>query len=279
MTLAVDAGGTYFRAEIYSGDTLIDSFSAKSCETGLVKWIEAILESNKKIENVCIAYAGQVKDGVILSAPNIEIDKKEIKRYFENRFDLELFIENDLNCAVLAEAAHYGSRDICSLYVGTGLGLGVLSSSKLFHGFSGMAAELGHIPYRDTPFACGCGKSNCVELFASGSGLNRWKKQHSLPESLTLKELKESSKKEEKELYEEFEKALLYAAGTAITLFNPEILVLGGGVIEKNDYICEILSSKIKDFALPIALQNLKIINSEIKNAPLKGALLLKEKK
>lgn len=277
MNLSIDAGGTNCRAEILDDDRVIQSLSIKTADIGLSRWIETILNEYVQIKNICIAYAGQVKDGVILSAPNINIDNHDIKNYFEKKFDVKLFIENDLDCAVLAEAAHFNSDDICALYVGTGLGLGVVSSSKLIIGHSGIATEIGHIPYKDAPFQCGCGKSNCLELFASGSGVMKFKKHNLVEDSLRLTDLRVSTNMNEKKIYDEFEKALLYGVGSVVTLFNPEILVLGGGIVAADEDILKIINAKIKDYAMPIALKKLKIVKTQMHNAPLKGALLLKE--
>ncbi|SMP85919.1 glucokinase [Epsilonproteobacteria bacterium SCGC AD-308-E02] len=277
MTLGLDAGGTYLRYELRNQNKIIKASSVKSSEIGLSQYIENILSFEKNIKNICISFAGQVKDGVISSSPNIVVDRHNIKEYFELKYDVNFFIENDLNCAVLAEAKAHKSDNICALYIGTGLGLGVLSSSTLIEGANSVAAELGHIPYKETPFACGCGKSNCIELFASGTALKMWKSYYDVDESLTLKELKNSSNKNENKIYEEFEKALLYAAGTAITLFNPEFLVLGGGIMMSNSDLCDTVISKMQDYAMPIALQKLKIQNTKIQNASLEGAFLLKD--
>ncbi|WP_345993869.1 ROK family protein [Sulfurimonas sp. HSL-1716] len=277
MNLSIDAGGTYYRARILENDTLMETLFVKSVKIGLLEWIEEILKKHHGIKNICIAYAGQVKNGVILSAPNIKIDNHDIKNYFETKYDLKLFIENDLDCAVMAEAAHFQSKEICALYVGTGLGLGVISAGRLIRGHAGMATEIGHIPYKETPFLCGCGKSNCLELFASGSGLLKHKEHNLVESALNLEELKKSKDVKAKNIYDDFITALLYAAGTVITLFNPEILVLGGGIVRANEDILQIITSRIKDFAMPIALEDVKIVTTQMQDASLQGALLLKD--
>lgn len=277
MNLAIDAGGTNYRAEILDNDQSVQTLCVKSADIGLSNWIEAILNEYHGIKTVNIAYAGQVKEGVIISAPNQNIDNHDIKNYFENKFGVELFIENDLNCAVLAEAAYFNSENICALYVGTGLGLGVVSSSKLICGHNGVTTEIGHIPYKDAPFGCGCGKSNCLELFASGSGVMKFKEYNAIDRSKRLTELHKSNNTVEKKIYDEFETALMHAVGTVITLFTPEILVLGGGIISADEDLIKRITSRVKDFAMPITLQGVKIVQTQMQNAPLKGALLLKD--
>jgi len=271
MILGIDIGGTYLRYEIRKDGVVQKKDSVKSSIVILKDYIENVLKNEKKIKDISISFAGQVKDGVILASPNIEIENFDIKTYFEDKYSVSLFIENDLNCAVLAEANFFNSSDIAALYLGSGLGLGVFSASRLIKGFQSMATELGHIPYKSSPFRCGCGKSNCLELFASGLALERYKEYYKIDKAYTLKELQTY------ELYDMFIEALLHAVGTTITLFNPEILVLGGGIMQNNPYLHEIILSKIEAYAMPITLKNIKIINTQLNNASLEGAFLLKE--
>ncbi|MDD2566850.1 MAG: ROK family protein [Thiovulaceae bacterium] len=276
MKLVLDAGGTSIRAQIYEHGMCVTTLHAKSREKGLAAYIEEVLATYGAIEVVCISYAGQVREGVILSAPNITVDRHDIKKYFAAKYGIEVLIENDLNCAVLAEAKEHESGDICAVYVGTGLGLGVLSGGNLVRGASSVATELGHIPYKKAPFACGCGRENCIELFASGSALEKWSRYYLLG-SCELEALRTSEAAHAKEVYEEFIKALLAALGTVVTLFNPKVLVLGGGVIENNPFLYEIILQNIPLYALGVSLEGLKIVQTTIEDAPLKGAYLLKD--
>ena len=277
MDLAVDIGGTNLRAEISKIGLHVKSFNTKTSEMGLASWIESILQEYPRIKTIGISYAGQVHNGTIISSPNILVDKHDIKEYFEENYCVSLLIENDLSCAVLAEADHYQCNNICAVYVGTGLGLGVFEQGKLYRGALNIAAELGHIPYKEAPFVCGCGRTNCLELFASGSGIQKWSEHYHLEESVTLDSLKRSESLDENKILNEFETALLYACGTTVSLYNPEILVLGGGIIDANPYLVDLVMSRLQEFALPQALSELKIIQSELSNAPIVGASLLKD--
>lgn len=276
MKLVLDVGGTSIRAEIYEHGMCVSTLHAKSREKGLAAYIEEILLTHAAIKLVCISYAGQVRDGVILSAPNITVDRHDITRYFAAKYGIEVLIENDLNCALLAEAKEHDSDDICAVYVGTGLGLGVKSGGGLIRGASSVATELGHIPYKKAPFSCGCGRDNCIELFASGSALEKWSRYY-LIGSCELDALRRSEAAHAKEIYEEFLNALLVALGTVITLFNPKVLVLGGGVMENNPFLYETILKKIPLYALGASLEGIAILQTNIKDAPLKGAYLLKD--
>lgn len=274
MNLAVDAGGTNLRAEIWHKDLCVAKRDAKSFEIGLYTWIEMLLGEFKEIKTVGISFAGQVKEGVIVSAPNISIDEHNIKRAVESKYGVELNIDNDLNCAVLAESKEFGSKNICALYIGTGLGLGVMEEGKIIRGFSNVATEIGHIPYKKAPFLCGCKRDNCLELFVSGSGIAKWIKYKDLPCESSIKALKEAN---ETEIVEAFYEALLVAAGVVLTLFNPQVVVLGGGIVEANPDLEEFILKNIKNYALSNSLENITICRNKINNAPIKGALLLKD--
>ena len=271
MTLGIDIGGTYLRYELRKKKKSIKQDFRKNASLSLRSFLEDFLAKEKDITQICISFAGQVKEGVILASPNIEGDTFAIKSYFEQKYDVELFIENDLNCAVLAEAKYFQSSNIAVLSLGSGLGLGVVSEARLLRGFESMAAELGHIPYRSSPFYCGCGKSNCLELFASGIALGHWKEYYKLDKDSSLEELQATK------VYTLFIEALHHAVGTTITLFNPEVLVLGGGIMTNNRYLKDIIVSKLKEYALPIAVKNIKIQNTQLTNASLEGAFLLKD--
>ena len=276
MNLAVDIGGTWTRACIFDDFEVQKTFKASSQEVGLAKFIENILEKKTDIKTIGISYAGQVQNGIIIDSPNIKVDIANIKEYFQTKFDIELFIENDLTCAALAEAKYLKKDYICVLHVGTGLGLGVIDNGRILKGYSNLSAEIGHIPYKKTPLTCGCGRENCIELFASGCGIKKWIEYLGLTCKPTLEALK--LEKDGKNIAHEFEIALSSAIGTVITLYNPQILVLGGGVIDANPYLLDIIKSKIKSYTLKPTLKDTKIIISSLKDAPLIGAKLLKDK-
>ncbi|MDH4944913.1 ROK family protein [Sulfurimonas sp. C5] len=277
MKLCIDAGGTYFRYALFEGKQEISSGSDKCNGIGFIPWIEKLLQRYKDVKTIAVGYAGQVKKGIILGAPNIEVTEPNIKNYFQSRYDVEFLIQNDLSCAVLAEANYFQTGEICALYVGSGLGLGVITNGSLLKGNNALAGELGHIPYKKVPFVCGCGKDNCIELFASGSGFIKFKRYLQIDEDLTLQELRDSTLIEHTELYKEFEEALLHAVGVVITLFNPEILVLGGGIIADDETIFETVTTRYKEFSMPQSTQGLRIVKTKLQNAVLQGASLLKE--
>jgi glucokinase len=272
--LFIDIGGTHLRSEIESEEGIL-SDSVSSHEIGLLAYIDTQMVLHPQIDFIGISYAGQVNMGVITASPNINIDQYDIVATIKARYGIHSCIDNDLNCAVRAEASYWKSGSIAALFVGTGIGAAVIDEGRLVRGSRNMAFEIGHIPYRESPLHCGCGRNNCIELYASGLGMIKWLKHYGsdkLPHLLTLK-----AKGEENSVAIQFEEALLYAAGVLVTVANPEILVLGGGVIDQNPYLVTLLREKLNHYALAPALEGLRIEMSVLENAPLAGAKLLED--
>ncbi len=241
MKLFIDYGGTYLRYEL---NQTTGQISSKDID--LVEFIENIIAKNN-IEKIGISFAGQVKNGKIISSPNTNIPNNfDITQYFKDRCNIELLIENDLKCACIAQRNHLKENYIATIYIGTGLGCAYIEDT-LIRGYDNLACELGHIPYKKTDFICGCGKDNCLELTCSGKALK-------------LRNLKTI---EENKIFEiEFNNAINYAIEIVSILFNPKIIVLGGGVVEHNRLRIE---PYLPNFT------NVKTVFNTIDNAPIEG--------
>ncbi len=271
--LAIDIGGTHLRYELIGETEVCGNMSSRDSE--LAHFIGTMIEKYSDIDAVAISFAGQVHDGTILSAPNIETEIVDIQAHFESKYGIRIRIENDLNCAALAESVYWGEENLVALYSGTGLGSGIIEKGEIVYGSRGLAGEIGHIPYREAPFACGCGKHNCIELYASGSGIEKWMAHLDCKEPVDLDRLFRSGSESCRSIAEKYIDALLYAAATLVTLCNPKIVVLGGGVIRHNPFVLESLNARLGDFALHAAMEDLRLEASHIENASLEGAKLL----
>ena len=273
MKLSIDVGGTNLRSELHMPSEIVCE-DVSSQKNDLIDFIEAKLRTYPSISFIGISFAGQVYKGEILSAPNLRVREPKIKEYFESRYNLKLEIDNDLNCAVRAEAHYFKSDSVLALYVGTGLGSAFMDDGRLVLGAKNQAFEIGHIPYKKTILACGCGKMNCLELYASASGLNKWMKYFNIPK-VSLLELENSPDTQSREIALEFKEALLFATATLITIANPKILVLGGGVIKHNPYLIEWLKESLRGQAFSASLDEVIIVMSELQNGAISGAKLL----
>ncbi len=268
--LTMDVGGTHIRA-LVEGDDGRHEHRFSTHLTPLLRAIDALLTQHKTINRIAIAYAGQIHNGVIVSAPNIAVDEPHIQEAVEKRYKIPLHIDNDLKCALLAQAAYHRNPHIGVMMVGTGLGGALMDANHVVRGVENIAFELGHIPYLTSPLVCGCGRSNCVELYASGSGLAKWQSYEKRDDAIDLAAWREANDPR----YVRFEEALLHAAGTLVTLGNPKLLVVGGGIIDANGFLVDVLHDKLKNYALHPARKNLQIVRDRLEDAPLKGAKLL----
>jgi glucokinase len=262
----MDIGGSFIRYEVVEAGAI---GQIRITEVSLDEVIDSFI-SSFGITKVGISIAAQVRDGYILSSPNIKIKHKNLKEYIKKRWKIEAVIENDLHMAAVAEANYWGEENLVAIYSGTGLGAGVIIENKLLKGANSSAGEIGHIPYKEAPFRCGCGKKNCIELFASGVGLAKWAKHY----EIELKLLRELLESDYKAIAKEYEKALIKACATMVTIFNPGILVLGGGIIEDNRYLVELIRTQLPKYALKASVDNLRVELTKLYDAPLTGMKL-----
>ena len=194
------------------------------------------------------------KTGVVLNPPNLPGWRNiELAKLVAKEFGLPARLENDANAAGLAEAlfgAAVGYKDVFYVTVSTGVGTGIIINRKIYHGKNGIAGEGGHvsIDYR-SPYRCGCGTYGDIEALAAGPGIARrarvmLEQEHSLPsllrdltqghpELITPMMIEQAAKQGD-----HVAKAVLDDTGFylgvwlagMITLFDPEAIVIGGGV-------------------------------------------------
>lgn len=248
MTLYIDVGGTFIRY-------MIENKTYKVKNTGFLEIIKNLIKTYN-ITKIKMSFAGQVKDNIIYSAPNINTDILDL----QNIFKIPVFVENDLNCAVLAEKEYFQTDDIIAIYIGTGMGCGIVKNNQLIDGFT----EIGHIPFKKSKFICGCGKDNCVELFSSGSAIKKFG-------YTTFEELPQNLK-------ELFLEGVMVATANLITILNPKILVFGGGVIENNPLMINYIKDNIAKYAFNLSLKKLLITQTKLTNGALQGTKYIKER-
>ena len=198
---------------------------------------------------------------------------------------------NDANAAALGEiwmgaAADYNSAVMITL--GTGVGGGIIVDGKIIDGSRGYGGEIGHMtvdPFDDR--VCNCGKTGCLELYASATGIvyETKKALKDYKEATTLRDLDEVTAKDIFDAAKEGDvfsldlvdyEAEYLAMGIAniLNIINPETIVLGGGVALAGDILLNPLRKKLEKYALPVTLEDLKIVQGILGNeAGIKGAV------
>lgn len=241
------------------------------------------------------------KNGEIIYAPNLPWKNYNLKEVVEKEFGIPFYIGNDANLGILGEWK-YGiaaeKENVVGIFVGTGIGGGLVINNKLFTGRRYDAGELGHMILNTEGPYCNCGQRGCFEAYAGKVAITREiKAQIQRGRKTVLKDfidegpvikskaLKYAIETKDSVALEVMDNAVYYlAAGTGnlINIFSPDMVVLGGGVLESlGDYIMPLLKNYVKRFALPELLSGTEIVQSKLgDNAIIYGALaVIKEEK
>lgn len=210
--------------------------------------------------------------GVAINAVNLEITDVPIRDLIAERTGLPVFIDNDANSAALAEqrfGAAKGAKDVVMLTVGTGIGGGVIIDGELYRGSTGAAAELGHmvIEQGGPPCQGTCPNHGCIEALASGTALARegTAAAGTHPDSALGLALAREGSISGKTVTEaalggdQIAIEVMRLTGTRLgvglanlaNIFNPDMLVVGGGVIAAGDLLLEPARAELRKRALP----------------------------
>ena len=173
-----------------------------------------------------------------------------------NRFGVPVLIENDCKLAALAEAWQNQpppSGSLLYLTIGTGIGAGVVRNGYLVELGNLGEAELGHVVVEPDGLTCGCGNRGCLEAYCSGPGLRSLAHQltGSAIDPVTLMAGYLRGGRRERRIVEQAAEYLGRVLGTAVNLFAPEQIVLGGGVMTGNDPFLELIRDRTSPYAFP----------------------------
>jgi glucokinase len=283
--IGVDLGGTNIRAGAvdYQGTIIarkkIATEAILGAEPVLNKLASLVIDvknmvpaQNLKGVGFGIPGAIQSRKGVVTQAPNIPSwDGLAIRQMLQDRLEVPCFIENDANSFAVGEAwmgAGRGHNHVCCLTLGTGVGGGVIIEGDLLRGADGMAAELGHISVKADGALCNCGSYGCLETFASATGINRMFREmirgrkssmsHISDEAITPEIIYDHAKKGDslaQEILTTAGTGLGVGIATLINIFNPEIMIVGGGIAASWDILMPpaLETMKARAFKAPAA--------------------------
>lgn len=314
--ICLDIGGTKILGAILDEKDNI-TFKVKK-KTRAEKGIEKIEERIVEVVGELIKESGTDKNeiaaiaagapGVIneltcelIYAPNLPWKNYDLKKVIEEKFDIPFYIGNDANLGMLGEWK-YGiaakKENVVGIFVGTGIGGGLIINNKLFTGKRHDAGELGHMILNTEGPYCNCGQRGCFEAYASKvaitkeirNQIKRGRKtvlkdlmdEHSVIKSKALKSAIEAKDSVAMEVMDNAIYYLAAGTGNLINIFSPDMVVLGGGVLESlGDYIMPLLKRYVKRFALPELLGGTEIVQSSLgDDAIIYGALaIIKERK
>src|SRR3989339_1856954 len=189
MFIGVDLGGTKIAAALVSetGKIITDvnipteASKGKKHVLGVIsKAIDHLLRTSAKpVKAIGLGVPGPIlyEKGVVIGPPNLPGWKQvNLKQVLGKKFKLPVYVDNDANCAALAEArfgAGIGRKHFIYITVSTGIGGGIIINGELYRGANGSAGEFGHMIIDSHGFTCGCGDVGCLEALASGTAIKK----------------------------------------------------------------------------------------------------------
>lgn len=240
--IAVDLGGTNLRVSLVKNNKIIKYKRMPTPKTKsaiINKMFDSISElMDNGIYGIGIASPGPLKDGVIMNTPNLHLKNYDLKCSVKNKFKIRVEVENDANCAALAEAKlGVRKKNFFVLTLGTGIGGGVILEGKLFQK-NDLGAELGHIylaPEKD------------FEDLAGTKAIYKMTKKY-FGKEINIDELLKINNSKSREILRVLANNLAQGIGSLINIFNPEIVVLAGGMRHAGEPFLEMIKSKVKRY-------------------------------
>lgn len=295
MILGIDVGGTAVKMGLMTREGRIlhrreapvngDGY-ATPVLTSVLHTVESFPEVRKEeLEGIAVSATGQVDDrqGIVIgtngSIPGYE--GTNFKKAFSERYGVPVHVLNDANAAALGETflgAGQGCRDVLMVTLGTGVGGGVISGGRLVRGHRGIAGELGHFSIDQNGVPCACGGRGCLERYASTTALLQMAREADPSDPVKdgrdfFSRARAGDRIQTEVLNLWLDRAALGLTGL-IHIFNPEIVLIGGGVSAQEELLIRPLREKIRKLLMPRFAEGLRIEAARLGNdAGMIGAL------
>ncbi len=309
LILGVDLGGTKILTAVTDsqGKMLSRDHSITPAQKGHEAVIQSILESaHRALEQANVAISeltaigvgapglSNPETGILFTSPNLPGWRNvPLKDIMQERLGKKTFVTNDANAAALGEfyfGAARGVRNFIYITLSTGIGGGIITDGKIYSGTSGAAGEVGHMTINDEGPLCNCGNRGCWETLASGTALAR-EARYRIKEGVRTSILEYAEGDVEKvtaqvihsaaEQGDSLAKELIARTGyyvgvglaNLINIFNPELIVIGGGLSNIGDMLLEPAFKMAGERAYAEAFQAVRFASAELgRNSGVLGA-------
>jgi glucokinase len=293
--IGVDLGGTNLRTAIVGSDgEILDKHKeATRAGDGWMKVVARLIDNiNRQLEisaqrgakvfAVGVGAPGVilVDKGIVVKSPNFpDWNNLPLKAELEKALNIPVFIENDANAAALGEKWRGAGRNIRSmihLTLGTGVGGGIILDNKIWHGADGMAGEIGHMTLIPDGRQCTCGNTGCLEMYASARGIVQSFREELEKQKLHAAEaLKEVTSEKVYQAAREGDpvarwvmkdmgRMLGIGIASLINIFNPERVVIGGGVKDAWPLFIGATHEEIMKRAFQVPAERTEIVPSSL---------------
>lgn len=274
----VDIGGTTCKMGFFETDgTLLDKWeiptNTANDGASILDDVAAAVEGKlskegidkSEVQGIGIGVPGPVSgDGTVFKCVNLGWGVFNVEETLSTKTGLLVKAGNDANVAALGETWQGGGKgysDVVMVTLGTGVGGGIVVDGKIVAGANGAGGEIGHIMMNeDETDVCGCGKSGCLEQYASATGIVRMAK-HMLDEDnrdsvlrtmndISAKDIFDAAKSGDevaKSLVDALGKMLGTALANVACVVNPEVFVIGGGVSKAGNILIDVIQKYYKE--------------------------------
>ena len=276
--IGVDVGGTKILAAVVGAEGTLDAQLELRTPTGSQDKLLAALEGlvDELLRSGRIAAVGfglpsriDQRFGRPVASVNIPLANVDFRDRMAARFGLPIGIDNDANAAAIAEwrfGAGRGVADLVMLTLGTGIGGGLVLGGRPYRGSIGAGAELGHIVIEHDGPLCPCGGRGHVEAVASGRAADQAARELLGPDA-TAHELVQRARAGEdapRRVLAEIGRRLGSAIGSLVNVFNPELVVIGGGFADAGELVLGPARERALLEALPPARDEVRIVRAEL---------------
>jgi len=210
--------------------------------------------------------------GVLEFAPNLGWKDVSISKIFKEKYDLPVILNNEAKAAAIGERGSYYPQvnNMVFVSINEGIGCGLYINGSLYRGASGNAGEFGHITINTNGTKCHCGNRGCWEIYASENYIvNRYLELSVNKKKLSKEEIYILGKNDDKtalKIFQEIGRNIGVGLVNIINGLSPELLVIGGGIVEIKDYIYEEIIKKLEESCLSVSCKKTDIKFSKLGN-------------
>ncbi|MBM4777050.1 MAG: ROK family protein [Archangiaceae bacterium] len=289
VALGVDIGGTNARAALVERSTgkLLSTVKEPLSDrtpAGVVSVVRSLVEkvgAGHTVEKVGVGVAGMLRGDIVVNAPNLHWRDVDFGGPLAKALGRQVRLVNDLSAAAWGEfrgGAARGVEDSFTVFVGTGVGSAIISGGRLVQGATGVAAEFGHVKLvPDGGRLCGCGEYGCLEAYMGGAKLTEWMAESGVTGTPSdLERQAQEGVTTAKGIYDFAVGHLALSVANQVTVLNPAVVVLGGGVLSRCPGMVRRINDVVLSRASAASRSSLQIRMAELgDDSGLVGAALL----
>jgi glucokinase len=295
--IGVDLGGTKIEAARVDGSGRVQRRCRRATPVGdgpggvcaaIVDAVRELRTTGEQPVGVGVGVAGQVESssGRVLFAPNLDWRDVPLRSQLRRALEMPVVVSNDVRAATFGEWRHGAGRtcdDLVCVFVGTGIGGGVVSGGRMLTGVTGIFGEVGHTTVQLDGPLCHCGNRGCLEALASGWAIARDARNAAGADArraarllemaggdageITARMVGEAAADGDAlaaELVENANRALAAGMVWLVNALNPARLILGGGVVEGSSGLVARVEEEVSSRALDAATSSLEVVGAEL---------------